>query len=187
MQKVYTVLLLALLVLTPIGLPRPVAAAYATTAQSTNISSEVVVIPTLSTSAARVSVQVDTAKDACTVRVGMDSIRVQQTVDIEALWACDAVVVKPVTVIETTHLVVVNRPAQHADSVVLAPAPERISVGFVPWYPETQPSALLTVSGSENSWAVRLVFTNIEQAAAFTRLSIYVPSKTLAQLGSMLC
>ncbi len=187
MQKVCTVLLLALLVLTPMGLPRPVVAAYATTTQSTNTSPEVVLTPTLNTFAARVSVQAVTAKDACTVRAGMDSIRVQQTVDIEALWACDTVVVKPVIATQTTYLAVVNHPAQHADSIVLTPAPERIRVGLVPWYPETQPLALITVSGSENSRAVRLVFTNIKQVAAFTRLSMYVPSKTLVQLGSMLC
>lgn len=187
MQKVYTVLLLALLVLTPMGSPRPVVAAYATTVHNTNTSSEVVVIPTLSMSAARVSVQMATAKDACIVRVNTDSTSVQQTVDIEALWACNDAAVKPVTLTEITYLAVVNRPVQHANSVVLAPTHERISTGFVPWYPETQPSALVTVSGSENSRTVRVIFTNIEQVAASTRLNMHIPSKTLVQLGSMLC
>lgn len=188
MQKVHTVLLLALLVLTPMGLPRLVAAAYARTAQSANTSSEVVLTPMLSTSTARVSVQTATAKDACTARADMDSMHIQQTVDIEALWACETVVVKPATATQTTYLAVVNRPVQHADTVVLTPARERISAGLVPWYPETQPLALVTVSGQDNSRPVRLIFANKEQRlVGATRLNMYVPSKTLVQLGSMLC
>lgn len=188
MQKVYTVLLLALLVLAPTGLPRPAVAAYATTAQSTNTSFEVVLTPALNTSVAHVSVQLAGAEEACMAEAETDFAPIQQTVDIEALWACDTVVVKPVTAIQATYLAVVNRPVQYVDSVVLVPAPERIRVGLVPWYPETQPSALVTVSGSENSRPMRLIFTNIEQRLVGTiRLSMYVPSKTLVQLGSMLC
>lgn len=122
---------------------------------------------------------------ACAVGMAEAVPLVQQTVDVEALLVCDTVTLGSATTVVT--LSVTGNPSQGSGIAVLPPVEASVEPVLAPWSSAAQPVATVVLSGTASSRNIVMVKLGVVSVAAFTISQIDRGSKTLAQLGFMLC
>lgn len=185
MQRLCAALLFGFVLCIPFGYAKPAAADINIKNNYPLAASQVSVIEAPEVGLVHVSELTMAPHAACVVGTAETAPLVQQTVDVEALLVCDTVVFGFVPAVGA--LSVTGNPLQSMDLAVLPPVEASVGPALAPWSSTAQSVALVAPPSTAGFRNVFMVKTEVALDTTVIISQMDRDSKTLAQLGFMLC